>query len=100
VVPVSHHGRIRRSFKQINTITLPDRIIVGKIFHGISGGFEMARSISDPPEQEEQQEQPDKVDMEKLADMLYSVFLAVQDLNDKVYESNETIKELKRLNGL
>ena len=59
----------------------------------------MARSISDPPEQEEQQ-QPDKVDMEKLADMLYSVFLAVQDLNDKVHEGNETIKELKRLNGL
>lgn len=59
----------------------------------------MARSISDPPEQEEQG-QPDPVDMEKLADMLYSVFLAVQDLNDKVYESNETIKELKRLNGL
>jgi hypothetical protein len=100
VVPVSHHGRIGSSFKQINTITLPDRIIVGKIFHGISGGFEMARSISDPPEQEEQQEQPSKVDMEKLADMLYSVFLAVQDLNDKVHEGNETIKELKRLNGL
>ena len=59
----------------------------------------MARSISDPPEQEEQ-EQLDKVDMEKLADMLYSVFLAVQDLNDKVHEGNETIKELKRLNGL
>lgn len=57
----------------------------------------MARSISDPPEQEGQ---PDPVDMEKLADMLYSVFLAVQDLNDKVYESNETIKELKRINGL
>lgn len=58
----------------------------------------MARSISDPPEQEENE--LDKVDMQKLADMLYSVFLAVQDLNDKVYESNETIKELKRINGL
>jgi hypothetical protein len=54
----------------------------------------MARSISDPPEE---QDKPDPVDMEKLADMLYSVFLAVQDLNDKVEKQNQ---ELKRVNGL
>lgn len=57
----------------------------------------MARSISDLPEEPEK---PDQVTMEKLADMLYSVFLAVQDLDSKVHESNETIKELKRINGL
>lgn len=54
----------------------------------------MARSISDAPEE---QDKPDPVDMEKLADMLYSVFLAVQDLNDKVEKQNQ---ELKRVNGL
>jgi hypothetical protein len=55
----------------------------------------MARSISDLPEEEEKK--PDSVDMEKLADMLYSVFLAVQDLTDKVDKQGE---ELKRVNGL
>ena len=54
----------------------------------------MARSISDLPEEEDK---PAAVDMEKLADMLYSVFLAVQDLNDKVDKQSE---ELKRVNGL
>jgi hypothetical protein len=56
----------------------------------------MARSISDPLEEEEEKK-PDPVNMEKLADMLYSVFLAVQDLNDKVEKQNE---QLKRVNGL
>lgn len=55
----------------------------------------MARSISDLPEEEEKK--PDPVDMEKLADMLYSVFLAVQDLHDKVDKQGD---ELKRVNGL
>jgi hypothetical protein len=54
----------------------------------------MARSISDAPEEENK---PDPVDMEKLADMLYSVFLAVQDLTQKVDEQAE---QLKRVNGL
>jgi hypothetical protein len=54
----------------------------------------MGRSISDPPEDEQK---PDPVDMEKLADMLYSVFLAVQDLHDKVDDQAE---QLKRVNGL
>lgn len=54
----------------------------------------MARSISDPPEEPGT---PEPVDMEKLADMLYSVFLAVQDLHDKVDQQGE---ELKRVNGL
>ena len=54
----------------------------------------MARSISDAPEEENK---PDPVDMEKLADMLYSVFLAVQDLHKKVDDQAE---QLKRVNGL
>jgi hypothetical protein len=57
----------------------------------------MARSISDPPEE---QEQPDPVTMDKLADMLYSVFLAVKDLEAKVEENTENVKEIKRINGL
>ena len=54
----------------------------------------MARSISDMPEEPEK---PDQVTMEKLADMLYSVFLAVKDLEEKV---DENVKEIKRINGL
>lgn len=54
----------------------------------------MARSISDVPEEPEQ---PDQVTMEKLADMLYSVFLAVKDLEQKVEENTQ---DLKRINGL
>lgn len=54
----------------------------------------MARSISDAPEKPEE---PDQVTMQKLADMLYSVFLAVQELNDKVDKQSE---EIKRVNGL
>lgn len=57
----------------------------------------MARSISDMPEDENK---PDPVDMEKLADMLYSVFLAVQDLNDKVEKNSQDLEGLKRINGL
>ena len=54
----------------------------------------MARSISDAPEEENK---PNPVDMEKLADMLYSVFLAVQDLHKKVDDQGE---QIKRVNGL
>lgn len=54
----------------------------------------MARSISDAPEEPEK---PDQVTMEKLADMLYSVFLAVKDLEQKVEENTDN---LKRINGL
>jgi hypothetical protein len=59
--------------------------------------FEMARSISDLPEEPEK---PDQVTMEKLADMLYNVFLAMKDIEKKVDENTETVKEIKRINGL
>lgn len=57
----------------------------------------MARSISDMPEEPEK---PDQVTMEKLADMLYNVFLAMKDIEKKVEENTESVNEIKRINGL
>ena len=82
--------------KKLNAIALPAKMELEKIFRRFLKlfGVPMARGLTDTPEPT-----PDasSVDLKQVADMLYAIFCAVQEINAKLPAANP---EERPLNGL